>query len=367
MTNPAHNPLRQTALYTGHLKAGAKMVPFAGWEMPLNYPGGILSEVGAVRKTAGMFDVSHMARLRFSGMGAVPFLDTVLSADVAGLKIGRSKYHVICDEDGGIIDDALVYRIADEECLLVVNAGNADTVVAWLLPQIEAHGFVEMFNYTEQIGMIAVQGPEAAGFLDRLSETPLSLIRPFRIGDATVAGARMRAARTGYTGEDGFELMPPRESMLPVWDALKGAGVEPCGLGARDVLRLEAGFMLHGTDMTRDNDPYEAGLDRFVHIGSPGYVAHDALARIRTQGTKRIMVGFRMIGRGIPRQGQEILRAGEVVGRVTSGTHSPTLDANIGMGYVDRRFSTGSSRFEIDVRGRFIEAEVVPLPFYSAR
>ena len=367
MTNPAQDTLRRTALYTAHLKAGAKMVPFAGWEMPLNYPGGILAEVRVVRKTAGMFDVSHMARLRFSGIGAVPFLDTVLSADVAGLRTGRSRYHVICDEDGGIIDDALVYRIADEECLLVVNAGNAAEVVAWLKPRLEAHGVVEMFNYTEQVGMIAVQGPDAAAILDRLSDTPLSAIRPFRISDATVAGARMRAARTGYTGEDGFELMPPRESMLVVWDALKDAGIEPCGLGSRDVLRLEAGFMLHGTDMTRDNDPYEAGLDRFIYIGSPGYVAHDALSRIRTQGTKRIMVGFRMVGRGIPRHGQDILSDGEPVGIVTSGTHSPTLDANIGMGYVDRRFSTRSSRFEIDVRGRFIEAEVVPLPFYSAR
>ena len=358
---------RRTTLYNAHVHLGAKMVPFAGWEMPLNYPGGIISEVKAVRSRAGMFDVSHMARLRFSGPGAVSFLDTILSANVVGMRIGRSKYHVICDEDGGIIDDALVYRIADEECLLIINTGNADEVMDWIKPRLEAHGNVQMFNYTDQVGMIAVQGPEAASILDKISETPVSAIRAFRIGEVSIAGAYMRAARTGYTGEDGFEVMPPREAMQKIWAAFRDAGVEPCGLGARDVLRLEAGLMLHGTDISRDNNPYEAGLERFVHITSPGYVARDALARLRAQGTHRIMVGFKMVGRGIPRHGQAISKSGETVGIVTSGTHSPTLDANIGMGYVDRRFAPVSTRFEIDVRGRLIEAEVTPLPFYSSR
>jgi len=358
---------RRTTLYNAHVNLGAKMVPFAGWEMPLNYPGGIISEVKAVRSRAGMFDVSHMARLRFSGPGAVSFLDTILSANIVDMKTGRSKYHVICDEDGGIIDDALVYRIADEECLLVINAGNADEVIGWIKPRLEAHGNIQMFNYTDQVGMIAVQGPEAAAILDKVSETPVSAIKPFRIAEVSVAGAHMRAARTGYTGEDGFEVMPPREALQKVWTAFRDAGVEPCGLGSRDVLRLEAGLMLHGTDITRDNNPYEAGLERFVHITSPGYVAHDALARLRAQGTHRTMVGFKMIGRGIPRHGQAISKSGEAVGIVTSGTHSPTLDANIGMGYVDRRFAAVSTRFEIDVRGRLIEAEVTPLPFYSSR
>ena len=359
--------LKRTVLYPAHLRAAARMVTFAGWEMPVNYAGGILAEVRSIRTGVGMFDVSHMGRLRITGPGAVSFLGTVLSADVAGLRKGRSRYHVICDEDGGIIDDAVVYRIDDEECLLVVNAANTDAVIDSFSPRIDAHGSVELFNYTGQLAMIAVQGPDSASVLDRLCPLPASSIRPFRIAEATVSGAPMRIARTGYTGEDGFELMPPRETALRTWDLLRDAGVEPCGLGARDVLRLEAGFMLHGTDMDPSNNPYEAGLDRFVYLDSPGYVAGDALRRIRASGTPRVIAGFKMVGRGIPRRGQSILAHGEVVGKVTSGTHSPTLDANIGIGYVDRRFAAPATPLDIDIRGRLVSAEVVSLPFYSRR
>ncbi len=367
MSSPGSSQLKRTALYPAHLRAGGRMVGFSGWEMPVNYAGGILAEVRAVRTSAGMFDVSHMGRLRVTGPGAVSFLDTVLSADVAGLRTGRSRYHVICDDEGGIIDDAIVYRLGDEECLLVVNAGNTDAVIDWFEPRIEAHGGVELFNYTEQIAMIAVQGSQAVRILDRFATQPMSGIRPFRIAEASLDGMQMRIARTGYTGEDGYELMPPREAALRTWDMLRDAGVEPCGLGARDVLRLEAGLMLHGTDMDRDNNPFEAGLERFVHLDSPGYVPAEALRRLKVSGTPQVIAGFKMVGRGIPRRGQSILKDGEVVGRVTSGTHSPTLDANIGMGYVDRRFATPSTRFDIDVRGRLVEAETVPLPFYSRR
>ena len=367
MSRPAEDQLRQTVLHAAHVRSGARMIGFAGWDMPVNYPGGIIAEVVAVRKSIGMFDVSHMGRFRFSGPGAVHFLGTVLSANVAGLRTGRSKYHVICDEEGGIIDDAIVYRIADQECLLIVNAGNAPQVLDWINPRLQAHGGAEIFNYTEQIGMIAVQGPGAAAMLDRLSDASVSSIRPFHIIDTEVAGHRMRMARTGYTGEDGFELMPPRGDLNELWTVLRHNGAEPCGLGARDVLRLEAGYLLHGSDVTRQNNPYEAGLDRFVYIDNPGYLAGDALRKIRAIGTSRIMTGFKMLGRGIPRHGQNILKNGEVVGSVTSGTHSPTLDANIGIGYVERRFALSGGKLEIDIRGRVTEAQVVSLPFYSAR
>jgi aminomethyltransferase len=356
------------------------MVPFAGWEMPVSYPAGILAEVRAVRTAAGMFDVSHMGRLRVRGEAAARFLDTVCSADVSGLGHGRSKYHVICNERGGIIDDAIVYRLTDDECLLVVNAGNKQAVLDWVLPRARAFA-VAVRDTSAEFAMVAVQGPEAVGILDRLTGGVASGVRPFRIGTIVIDGVAMLAGRTGYTGEDGFEVMPPATAAAAIWDRLGAAGVQPCGLGARDVCRLEAGLMLHGVDMTVDNNPIEAGLERFVYLDSPGYVAAGALRQLRERGTPRVIVGIRMLERAIPRHGYAIFAGrgaavgpseggseGDVqVGVVTSGTHSPTLDADIGMGYVDRAFSTPGTRLEIDVRGRRAGAGTVPLPFYSRR
>jgi len=343
------------------------MVEFGGWDMPVQYPDGILSEVRSVRKNAGMFDVSHMARFQFVGPEAVAFLDRMLAADVAGLRQGRARYHVICNEQGGIIDDAIVYRVTEDQCLLVANAGNADAVKEFLIPAAQQNGGVFFVDLSDDVAMIAVQGPNAVEIVDRLCPLPASSVRPFRLRRAEVAGIPSRIARTGYTGEDGFEIMPPADRAADLWRALEGEGVVPAGLGARDVLRLEAGLMLHGNDMMVENNPYEAGLERFTYIETPGYIAGEALKAIRDAGTRRVITGFRMVGRGIPRHGLAVINDGEEVGIVTSGTHSPTLDDNIGMGYVDRDFANEGTRFEIDVRGRLVEAEVVPLPFYSRK
>lgn len=359
--------IRRTPLFTAHRAAGARTVPFAGWDLPLQYRDGIIAEVRAVRSSAGMFDVSHMGRLQFAGPGAVAFLGTVLATDVADIAPGRARYTVMCNEAGGIIDDLIVYRITPDQCLMIVNAGNAGAVLGWILPQAHAFGGVSCVDLTADIAMIAVQGPEAASIVDRLCPLPASSIRPFRIRMTEVAGIPARVSRTGYTGEDGFEIMPPSDRAVELWDRLAAEGVVPCGLGARDVLRLEAGFLLHGADISSETNPYEAGLERFTDIDTPGYVAADALREIQAAGTPRVLVGFRMIGRGIPRRGQALTRAGEEVGFVTSGTHSPTLDANIGMGYVDREVSRAGTRFEVDVRGRMVEAEVVNLPFHPRR
>lgn len=361
---PDEQALRQTPLHRTHVAAGARMTPFGGWDMPVQYSDGIISEVRAVRQHAGMFDVSHMARFQFVGPEAVAFLDRMLAADVAGLRLGRARYHVICNERGGIIDDAIVYRITDDQCLLVANAGNAGAVRDWLVPSAQQNGGVFFADLSEDVAMIAVQGPGAVAILDRLCPLPASSVRPFRVRRAEVAGIPCRIARTGYTGEDGFEIMPPADRAVELWRALEAEGVTPAGLGARDVLRLEAGLMLHGNDMTVDNNPYEAGLERFTYIDTPGYVAGNALRAIRDAGTPRVMVGFRMVGRGIPRHGLAVMKDGGRIGTVTSGTHSPTLDANIGMGYVDRTLSAEGTRFDIDVRGRLVEAEVVSMPFY---
>ena len=343
------------------------MVEFGGWDMPVQYPAGILSEVRSVRDNAGMFDVSHMARFQFVGPEAVAFLDRMLAADVTGLRQGRARYHVICNEQGGIIDDAIVYRVTEDQCLLVVNAGNADAVKEFLIPAAQQNGGVFFADLSDDVAMIAVQGPNAVEIVDRLCPLPASSIRPFRLRRAEVAGIPSRIARTGYTGEDGFEIMPPADRATDLWRALEAEGVVPAGLGARDVLRLEAGLMLHGNDMTVENNPYEAGLERFTYTETPGYIAGEALKAIRDAGTPRVITGFRMVGRGIPRHGLAVINDGKEVGVVTSGTHSPTLDDNIGMGYVDRGLSNEGTRFEIDIRGRLVEAEVVPLPFYSRK
>lgn len=356
--------LKRTPLYDTHVASGARMVPFGGWDMPVQYPDGIISETRSVRSSAGMFDVSHMGRIEFSGLGAVAFLDTILSANVAALKIGRSKYHMICNEQGGIIDDAIVYRLEDEKCLLVINAGNTDVDLEWIRSQLGDRTDVKLEVLTAYTGMIAVQGPEAVATLDRLSDGEASKVRRFRIGDVTVAGIPCQLARTGYTGEDGFEAMPPADRAAELWAALKDAGINECGLGARDVLRLEAGLMLHGNDMTVDNNPIEAGLEWTLSLDKAGYVAGPALQEIKEKGTQRVISGLRTTERGIPRHGMSILKDGNQVGVMTSGTQSPTIDAGIGMGYVDRRFATPGTPVDIDVRGRIVAAEIVELPFY---
>ena len=340
------------------------MGPFAGWDMPIRYGDGTLKEVAAVRRSAGMFDVSHMGRIEFSGANACGFLDRFLSANVAGLRAGRSRYHLICNESGGIIDDAIVYRLGKSRYLLVVNAGNFDSVREWLAGHAEHVRDLHVGVTTDRTGMIAVQGPEAVGILDRLFPLPASSVRPFRISPAEVDGVNFLLARTGYTGEDGFEVISPADRTAELWNSLLQLGVAPCGLGARDVLRLEAGLLLHGNDMTTGDNPWEAGLERFVHLDSPDYVAGEALRKVRDSGPSRRLVGFRMTGRGIARHGHPILDGGRTIGEVTSGTYSPTLDANIGMGYVETMYAGPSSTFEIDIRGRRVAAKVVPLPFY---
>jgi len=324
-----HSDLRQTPLHEKHLELGAKMAPFGGWDMPIQYES-ILAEAKAVRSNAGMFDVSHMGRIEFTGPGATEFLNRILSSDVPKLRIGRARYGVICNPQGGIIDDAIVYRLDEERYLLVPNAGNADEVIDWLKKWTPDSG-VTMNIITNNLAMIAVQGPRAVEMLDSITTHDLSKVRPFRIVEAPLLGTDALLARTGYTGEDGFEVMLPSDS----------------------------------ADAT--TNPYEAGLGRFVDPDRDGYVAGDALQQIRDAGPKRSLVGFVMRGRGIARQGHHIMSGPDHIGEVTSGSVSPTLDMNIGMGYVPTGLSDGGTRLQIDVRGRLIEAEIVPLPFYSRR
>jgi aminomethyltransferase len=353
------------------------MVPFGGWEMPLQYTG-ILAEARAVRTSLGLFDVSHMGRLRIAGQDAPAFLERVLTARVESLRLGRARYTFLLNEMGGIIDDCIVFRLPpfpseEEQWLLVPNAANRETVLAWLARWAPAFRRVSIHDATKETVMIAAQGPGAAAALDRLFPQPPSAMRPFAAAEMEIAldptrpsaRAPVLVSRTGYTGEDGFELITSREAGPPLWRLLQERGGTPCGLGARDTLRLEAGLMLHGNDMTPATTPLEAGLERFLALEEKGdFVGQAALLHQRRQGLKQRLVGFILLAAGIPRHGYAILAGGRPVGAVTSGGYSPTLDRGIGMGYVPLEHASPDTSLAVDLRGRPAAARVVPLPFY---
>ena len=363
--SPTDN-VNRTPLFETHQQLNARIVDFAGWEMPIQYAG-ILDEVSQVRTNAGLFDVSHMGRLEIEGPDAAMVLDRVLSVDVPKLRQGRAKYNVICDENGGIIDDCIVYRRGKEKFLLIPNASNTPPVVDWLERWTPDDAQVTITNVTSQYAMIANQGPNSVAYLQALTDTDLSSVRPFRAVDARVSGHDAYLARTGYTGEDGFEIILPSEFASDLWRDLMAQGAAACGLGARDVLRLEAGLLLHGNDMDTSINPYEAALDKFVEPDREGYVAGPALRRIRVEGPSRKLAAFNMVGRGIARHGYAITDGQNPIGEVSSGGPSPTLDMNIGMGYVPIEYTTPGSTIYIDIRGRPVEAEVTTLPFYNRR
>jgi aminomethyltransferase len=358
--------LNRTALYDAHVSLGARMVPFAGWEMPIQYQG-ILAEARSVRSSTGIFDVSHMGRIWVTGPDAAALLDWVVTADVPALALNRARYTLVCTPDGGILDDGIVYRLGDDEHLLVCNASNRAEVWDWLLRwRDDRFPHAHMEDRTLDVGMIAFQGPGATVAMESLAPTMAQSPRPFRCVQTHVAGVAALVARTGYTGEDGFEIMPAVGESVALWRSLMDSGAVPCGLGARDVLRLEAGLLLHGNDMTRDTNPFEAGLDRFVATTKTS-VSSAALDQVLKQGIQRKIAGFRMLDRGVPRHGYAILNDGVAVGEVTSGGYSPTLDSYIGLGYVSIALATPGSRLTVDVRGKKLEAEVVELPFYTRR
>ena len=356
--------LKQTPLFDIHRSQGARFSPFAGWNMPIQY-GGILDEARSVRSHAGLFDVSHMGRVDVRGPGAVSLLDRVFSSDIPSLAVGRARYGMICTQEGGIIDDCIIYRRARDRILVVPNAANSTPVLEWIDRWKSEKDDVQITDVTSRLSMIALQGPQAADILSKSIELDPSSVRSFSFVDAYVGAHHALVARTGYTGEDGFELILPSNGVIELWSLLAEKGAAPCGLGARDILRLEAGLLLHGNDMDISTNPYEAGLDRFVDPDREGYVAGHALQLARDQGMSRVLVGFNMVGRGTARHGRPIMDGSNKIGTVTSGSYSPSLDMNIGLGYVPIGFSSSGSRFEVDIRGRPVEAEVTTLPFYS--
>ena len=357
-------PLKRTPFHDFHVALGGKIVPFAGYEMPVQYPTGITAEHQAVRTACGVFDVSHMGEFIIRGARAVEFTDAVTTNDVAKLAIGQVHYSTILYERGTIVDDCLVYRFADH-VMLVVNASNREKDLAHISARAAEFG-VTIEDVSDRIGLLAVQGPLTEEILAPLTDVDLSAIGYYHFTEGSVAGMRMIVSRTGYTGEDGFELYHDVAHSADLWRALMGTGrITPCGLGSRDSLRLEMGMALYGNDIDDTTTPLEAGLGWLVKLGKGDFTGRDALVRQKEAGLTRKLVGFTTSERSFPRHGYPVFHDGAPSGVVCSGTLSPTLGIPIGTCYLPLAGTREGSTFEIEIRGKRVEATVVKPPFYK--
>ena len=353
--------LRRTPLFDAHEAAGARLVPFAGWEMPVQYEG-VGPEHLAVRSGCGVFDVSHMGEVETSGPGAADLLQHLLSNDVSKIDVGGAQYSVLCREDGGVLDDLFTYRLADDRFLTVTNASNHDRDFEWFTEHAEDFD-CEVEDRLSDWAMLAVQGPEARGIVSGLASGELPA--RFRTAAIEVAGAECLVCGTGYTGEDGVEILCPPDHARALWDSLLEAGATPAGLGARDTLRMEVCFHLYGNDLSEDRNPIEAGLG-WCCKEETGFIGSEAIAEARGSGTPEKLAPFVLPERGIARQGNPVIDIdGETVGTVTSGTHSPSLGQGIGMAYLRSDLTQPGTALEIDVRGKHRAARIESRPLYD--
>ena len=359
-------PLKQTPIHQCHVELGGRLVEFAGWEMPVSYSG-VIEEHRAVRSAAGLFDVSHMGEIRVRGEGAEAFVDRLTPNRVEGLANGRAQYSALLNEDGAYIDDLLVYRFAENDFLLVVNAGNTEVDLEWVASH--AGGRVVVEDVSEETALLALQGPVSEKILGRVTSLDLEGLTYYRFVSGVVCGVEMTVSRTGYTGEDGFELYLPSTLAASIWEQLLDAGDDwglvPVGLGARDTLRLEAGLALYGHEIDATVTPLEAGLAWVVKLDGSDFIGKSALLRQRQDGVPRKLVGLELEGRRIARQGAEVLSGEVVVGSVTSGTWSPTLEKPIGLALVDAACRGLAESAGVGVRGRREPARLTDLPFYK--
>lgn len=359
--------LKRTPLFGWHQRSGARLVDFAGWEMPVQYSG-VIDEHQAVRTAAGLFDVSHMGELRVTGSGALDFLQRMTPNDCSKLVDGQAHYSALLEEDGTFIDDLLVYRLGENRFLLVVNAANSARDLAWL--QDHCSGDVVLEDLSDSYGLLALQGPKAAKILTRVAPPEVADLRYYRFTELDFGFGDSIVSRTGYTGEDGFEVYVDAEQAEALWTALLEAGgsmgLKPAGLGARDTLRLEAGMLLSGQDMGGTTTPLEVGLDWIVKLKKGDFIGRDVLVDQKKEGVRRSIVAFELDGRRPARPGSTVIDGGRQVGRVTSGTWSPSLERPIGLALVesggDRAWSPGEE-IEVDVRGKSCHGFVVELPF----
>jgi aminomethyltransferase len=365
----AATSLKRTPLYEQHLALGARLVEFGGWEMPVQYSS-ILEEHRAVRTRAGLFDVSHMGEFKFEGKDALAFLQNLVPNDVGRLAIHQALYSQLCLPDGGTIDDLIIYYLAENHYMMVVNAANIDKDFAWVEKQ--ARNFdVQATNQSDATALLALQGPESLAILQPLTGEDLSAIRYYHCTPGMVDGINCIISRTGYTGEDGFELYCAPVDVVKLWNDLLAAGKQhgllPAGLGARDTLRLEAGYCLYGHELDEQTNPLEANLGWTVKLNKGDFIGHDALLKVKEEGLKRKLIGIEMIERGVSRGGYAIYENDQQIGALTSGAPSPTLNKNIGMGYVEAAHAVAGKTVQIDIRGKRTAAQIVALPFYKRR
>ncbi|UCE64860.1 MAG: glycine cleavage system aminomethyltransferase GcvT [Nitrospirota bacterium] len=358
-----------TPLYDAHVAHGAKLVDFAGWTMPLQYSG-VLDEYQAVRHQAGLFDVSHMGRIAISGKGALEFLQLVTTNDVAKLEEHQAQYSMVCNPDGGVKDDVFVYRLEKDNYLLCANASNRTKILEWVIQQHqEFQESVEVQDQSTPMGQLALQGPQGETILREAVGNSYDRLKPRRSLEVRILGTATLVARTGYTGEIGYELYVPADQALPLWDYLieigKPYGLKPAGLGARDLLRLDMGYFLYGNELTEDITPLEAGAEWVVAFPKGKFIGASSLQRQQQEGVTRRLIGFELLEKAVPRHGMTIYREGRNIGEVTSGNLSPVLQKGIGMGYVSTEHSQVGTSLQIQVRGRLVPAVVVKPPFYK--
>ncbi len=356
--------MKRTALFEAHKNLGAKLVPFGGFEMPVLYTG-IMEEHNAVRNAVGVFDVSHMGEFIVKGNNALAFLQKITVNDVSKLFPGRVQYSAMCYENGGIVDDLLVYMIADQHYLVVVNASNIDKDFSWMQQHLLPD--VTLENESDATSLLAIQGPQSKAVLQKLTDVDLNPIEYYHFVHGKVSGIEMIISRTGYTGELGFEIYFPAEHSAKIWNALfeagKEFGIAPIGLAARDSLRLEMGFCLYGNDIDQTTHPLEAGLGWITKLNKGDFIAKPILDAAKKNGANRKLVGMMLSEKAVPRHGYTIYVGNENVGVVTSGTFSPSLEKGIAMGYVQAQYAAVDSKVQIDVRGKHIEATIAALPF----
>jgi aminomethyltransferase len=368
------SPLKQTPLNASHRQMGGRMVDFGGWDMPVQYPAGTIEEHLRTRTHAGLFDVSHMGEIEVRGPDAIKFVNRLTSNDVTKLVDGQAQYSALTTPQGTVIDDLLVYRLSSVHLLLVVNASTTEKDWEWIVSQHSHHSgeFVALNNVSTNYCQLALQGPDAQSILQKLTDVPLSEIKYYHFAHGNVDGVRAIISRTGYTGEDGFEVYAPPDRAEQLWNKILDAGetdtptgVLPCGLAARNTLRLEAGMALYGNDIDETTTLLEANLGWICKLDKGAFTGRESLARQKEEGVKRKLVGFEVTDRGIARDHQEVVINGERVGHVTSGSPAPFLKKNIGFAYVPVEYASVGQKIQIDVRGRLVGAQVVKTPFYK--
>lgn len=365
--------LKKTALNEEHRKIGGKMVDFGGWDLPVQYSG-LMAEHTAVRTACGIFDVSHMGEIMVEGPGSLEFVNFLTTNDASVLAVEQAQYSAFCNEAGGIVDDLVVYRLGSEKFFLVVNASNTDKDFTHIQNALKNYSGNKpsVKNLSSEYSQIAIQGPKAESILQKLTETDLKTIKTYWCREGKILGTPSVIARTGYTGEDGFEIYIPWGEAPRIWNALletgKTDGLLPCGLGARDTLRLEMKYALYGHELNDQTNPLEVGLGWVTKMNKQGtFIGKDKIASLKSSGPKKALVGLKSLGRGIPRQDYEVYAGDKTtkIGHITSGTSSPSLKYPIGVAFIDKTFETIGTKLWVKVRDDFHEAEVVKTPFYK--